>query len=179
MEVKKLYENGPALLFPKVFKDDRGYFYETFNENDFKEKVGDINFVQDNESMSSYGTIRGMHFQKGEHAQAKLVRCTKGKIYDVAVDIRPNSKTFGQYVKVELSEENKKMLYIPKGFAHGFVALSDVEIVYKTLGEYNADADSGIIWNDATINIDWEIDFNPILSEKDKVRPTLKEFFKL
>ena len=120
-----------------------------------------------------------MHYQAKPYGQAKLVRCSKGRIYDVAVDIRPNSETFGQYVKVELSEENKQMLFIPEGFAHGFVALTDeVELLYKASGEYNPQADRGVLWNDKDINIDWNIDFEPLLSEKDKVQPTLKEINK-
>lgn len=175
---KKTEIEEVILVEPKVFGDERGFFMESYKKSDF-EKNGIIGeFNQDNHSKSSKGVLRGLHFQKDPYAQAKLVRCIRGRIYDVAVDIRENSPTFGKYVKVELTEGNKKMLYIPKGFAHGFVALSDdVEIAYKTQGEYNAEADSGIIWNDETINIDWEIDFEPILSEKDKIRPTLKEFF--
>ena len=120
--------------------------------------------------------MRGLHFQRAPYEQAKLVRCVKGRIYDVAVDIRPDSPTFRQYVKVELSEDNKNMLYIPKGFAHGFVVLSDeAEVLYKAAGEYNAKSDAGILWNDEDIAIDWEIDFNPIVSDKDKNLPMLKE----
>ena len=120
--------------------------------------------------------LRGLHYQEAPYGQAKLVRCGRGRIYDVAVDIRPNSETFGQYVKVELSEENKYMLFIPEGFAHGFVVLSDdAELLYKASGEYAPQADRGILWNDKDINIDWEIDFEPILSEKDKIQPTLAE----
>ena len=171
--------DGVIIVKPKVFGDERGFFMESYKKSDF-EKNGILGeFNQDNHSKSARGILRGLHFQTEPYAQAKLVRCTKGKIYDVAVDLRQNSKTFGKYVKVELSEENKQMLFIPKGFAHGFITLTDAEILYKTQGEYNAQSDSGIIWNDKTININWEIDFEPILSEKDKVRPTFKEFFKL
>ncbi len=164
------------LITPKVFGDNRGFFMETYKKSDFE--ANDImgEFNQDNHSKSTKGVLRGLHFQKQPYAQAKIVRCLKGRIYDVAVDIRKGSKTFGKYVKVELSEENKKMLYIPKEFAHGFVALTDeVEIAYKTQGEYHPEADSGIMWNDKDINIDWEIDFEPILSEKDTKHKTLSE----
>ena len=123
--------------------------------------------------------MRGLHYQAKPYGQAKLVRCVKGRIYDVAVDIRPNSKTFGQYVKVELSEENKQMLFIPEGFAHGFVVLSEeAELLYKASGEYSPRADRGILWSDENIDIDWEIDFEPILSEKDKIQPKLTEINK-
>lgn len=167
------------LVKPKVFGDKRGFFMETYKKSDFFANGITVEFNQDNHSKSTKGVLRGLHFQKAPHAQAKLVRCSKGRIYDVAVDIRPNSKTFGKYVKVELSEENKHMLFIPEGFAHGFVALSDeVELLYKASGEYCAEADCGILWNDKDINIDWEIDFEPILSDKDKVQKTLAERIK-
>ena len=162
------------LVKPKVFGDNRGFFMETYKKSDFSANGIDVEFNQDNHSKSTKGVLRGLHFQKAPHAQAKLVRCSKGRIYDVAVDIRKGSSTFGKYVKVELSEENKRMLFIPAGFAHGFVALSDeVELLYKASGEYCPEADCGIIWNDSDINIDWNIDFEPILSEKDKAQKTL------
>lgn len=163
------------LISPKIFEDKRGFFMETYKKSDFEANgiIGEFN--QDNHSKSSKGVLRGLHFQKEPYAQAKIIRCIKGRIYDVAVDIRKNSKTFGKYIKVELSENNKKMLFIPKGFAHGFVTLSnEAEIVYKAQGEYNPNADCGIIWNDEDINIDWGIDFNPILSQKDKNHPHLR-----
>ena len=167
------------LVKPKVFGDSRGFFMESYKKSDFFENGIDVEFNQDNHSKSTRGVLRGLHYQAKPYGQAKLVRCSKGRIYDVAVDIRPNSETFGQYVKVELSEDNKHMLYIPEGFAHGFVALSDeVELLYKASGEYAPQADRGVIWNDKDINIDWNIDFEPILSEKDKVQPTLKEINK-
>lgn len=164
------------LIKPKVFGDNRGFFMETYKKSEF-EKNGIIEeFNQDNHSKSSFGVLRGLHYQKEPYAQAKIVRCAKGRIYDVAVDIRENSPSFGQYVKVELTEENKQMLYIPKGFAHGFVALSDeVELLYKASGEYAPHSEKGIIWNDSDINIDWGIDFEPILSDKDKNNKLLKE----
>lgn len=164
------------LVKPKVFGDNRGFFMETYKKSDFIANGIDVEFNQDNHSKSSKGVLRGLHYQAAPYGQAKIVRCGRGRIYDVAVDIRPNSETFGQYVKVELSEENKHMLYIPVGFAHGFVALSDeVELLYKASGEYNPQADRGVLWNDSDINIDWEIDFEPLLSEKDKVQPKLKD----
>ena len=164
------------LVKPKVFGDNRGFFLESYKKSDFFENGINVDFNQDNHSKSTKGVLRGLHYQANPYGQAKLVRCTKGCIYDVAVDIRPNSKTFGQYVKVELSENNKHMLYIPIGFAHGFVALTDeVEILYKASGEYTPQADRGIIWNDEDINIDWNINFEPLLSEKDKIQPKLKE----
>lgn len=164
------------LVEPKVFGDARGFFMETYKKSDFFANGIDVEFNQDNHSKSTKGVLRGLHFQKAPHAQAKLVRCSKGRIYDVAVDIRKGSSTFGKYVKVELSEENKRMLFIPAGFAHGFVALSDeVELLYKASGEYCPEADCGIIWNDSGINVDWNIDFEPILSEKDKAQKTLAQ----
>lgn len=164
------------LVKPKAFSDSRGFFMESYKKSDFFANGIDVEFNQDNHSKSTKGVLRGLHYQANPYGQAKLVRCSKGRIYDVAVDIRPESKTFGQYVKVELSEENKHMLYIPVGFAHGFVALTDeVEILYKASGEYVPQADRGIIWNDKDININWEIDFEPLLSEKDKKQPSLKD----
>ena len=164
------------LIKPKIFGDNRGFFMETYKKSDFFANGIDVEFNQDNHSKSTKGVLRGLHYQAYPYGQAKIVRCGRGRIFDVAVDIRPNSKTFGQYVKVELSEENKHMLYIPVGFAHGFVALSDeVELLYKASGEYNPQADRGVLWNDSDINIDWEINFEPILSKKDKVQPKLKD----
>lgn len=164
------------LIKPKVFGDNRGFFMETYKKSDFYANGIEVEFNQDNHSKSTKGVLRGLHYQASPYGQAKIVRCGRGRIYDVAVDIRPNSSTFGQYVKVELSEENKHMLYIPVGFAHGFVALSDeVELLYKASGEYNPQADRGVLWNDSEIGINWDIDFEPILSDKDKVQPKLCE----
>lgn len=164
------------LVKPKVFGDNRGFFMEAYKKSEFAENGIDVEFNQDNHSKSCAHVLRGLHYQGAPYGQAKLVRCGRGRIYDVAVDIRPDSKTFGQYVKVELSEENKHMLFIPEGFAHGFVVLSDeAELLYKASGEYAPQADRGVLWNDKDINIDWEIDFEPILSEKDKIQPTLAE----
>lgn len=178
-EFEKQKIEDVILIKPKVFGDNRGFFMESYKKSDFFAAGIDVEFNQDNHSKSVFGVLRGLHYQENPYGQAKIVRCGRGRIYDVAVDIRPDSKTFGQYVKVELSEENKHMLYIPVGFAHGFVALSnEVELLYKASGEYNPQADRGILWNDSDINIDWEIDFEPILSEKDSKQPTLKEVFK-
>lgn len=167
------------LVKPKVFGDNRGFFMESYKKSEFFENGIDVEFNQDNHSKSTKGVLRGLHYQAKPYGQAKLVRCSKGRIYDVAVDIRPDSDTFGQYVKVELSEDNKQMLYIPEGFAHGFVVLSEeAELLYKASGEYAPQADRGLLWSDADVNIDWEIDFEPILSEKDKVQPKLSEINK-
>lgn len=165
-----------VLIKPKVFGDNRGFFMETYKKSDFCANGINVEFNQDNHSKSTKGVLRGLHYQKAPFGQTKLVRCVKGRIYDVAVDIRRNSPTCGKYVKVELSEENKHMLYIPEGFAHGFVTLSDeAELIYKASGEYNPEAEGGVLWADEDINIDWGIDFEPILSDKDKIQPKLKE----
>lgn len=178
-EFEKQSIEDVILVKPKVFGDNRGFFMETYKKSDFVANGIDVEFTQDNHSKSIKGVLRGLHYQAKPYGQAKLVRCVKGRIYDVAVDIRKNSKTFGQYVKVELSEENRNMVFIPEGFAHGFVALTDdVEILYKTSGEYAPQADSGILWNDKEINIDWGIDFEPILSDKDKYQSELSEINK-
>jgi len=159
------------LIKPKTFGDNRGFFMETYKKSDFFANGIAVEFLQDNHSKSSYRVLRGLHYQTGEHAQAKLVRCVKGKIYDVAVDIRKDSPTFGQYVKIELSENNQQMIFIPEGFAHGFVVLSEeAELLYKTSKEYTPLAERGILWNDKALNIDWGIDFEPILSDKDKMQ---------
>lgn len=167
------------LVKPKVFGDNRGFFMESYKKTDFAKNGIDVEFNQDNHSKSVKGVLRGLHYQQKPYAQAKLVRCLRGRIFDVAVDLRPESETFGQYVKVELSEDNKRMLFIPEGFAHGFVVLSDgAEILYKASGEYAPQADRGVLWCDKDINIDWEIDFEPILSDKDRVQPFLKDINK-
>lgn len=168
---------GVWVIEPKVFADSRGYFMESFKQNEFEKHIGKVDFIQDNESKSSYGVLRGLHYQKGEFSQAKLVRVIKGKVLDVAVDIRKSSPTFGQYVAVELSEENKKQLFIPRGFAHGFVVLSDEAIfTYKVDNIYAPQADAGIIYNDPEIGISWQINTEDILlSEKDTKHPLLKD----
>ncbi|TDQ24089.1 dTDP-4-dehydrorhamnose 3,5-epimerase [Tenacibaculum caenipelagi] len=166
-----------VIIEPKVFGDQRGYFFESFNQKEFEENIGHINFVQDNESKSTYGVLRGLHFQQAPFAQAKLVRCIQGKVLDVVVDVRKNSPTYGKHIAVELSEENKKQLFIPRGFAHGFVTLSEEAIfAYKVDNWYAPEYDSGIIWNDTTLNIDWKITpKDVILSSKDKLLSTFKE----
>jgi dTDP-4-dehydrorhamnose 3,5-epimerase len=175
-EFIKLNISDLILVKPKVFGDKRGFFMEIYKKSDFVKNGIDLDFNQDNQSKSTFGVLRGLHYQEGQKAQAKLVRCVKGKIFDVAVDIRKDSPTFGKWVGEILTEENKNMLFIPKGFAHGFVTLSDeAEIVYKVAGEYAPEAERGLRWNDSDINIDWGIDFEPILSEKDLTQPYLKE----
>lgn len=164
------------LVIPKVFKDDRGFFLESYKKSDFIANGIADDFKQDNYSKSSKSVLRGLHYQASPKEQAKLVRCCRGKIFDVAVDIRKSSKTFGHWVGEILSEENNHILYIPAGFAHGFVVLSDTaEIIYKTSNEYSKEHDRGILWNDPDININWGIDFMPVLSEKDKIQPLLKD----
>ena len=161
---------GLLILEPKVFGDERGYFFESFSQREFEEKVCKTVFVQDNESKSGYGVLRGLHFQKPPFEQAKLVRVVKGKVLDVAVDIREDSPTFGKHVSVELSEENKRQMFVPRGFAHGFAVLSEEAIFqYKCDNYYMPQAEGGILWNDPVLNIDWKIPMEDvILSEKDK-----------
>ena len=165
------------ILEPKIFEDHRGYFFESFNQNQFNTLTNtNTTFVQDNESFSTKGVLRGLHYQTGEHAQAKLVRVIKGSVLDVAVDLRKNSPTFSQYVAVELTETNKIQLFIPRGFAHGFVVLSETAIFsYKCDNFYNKESEGGIIYNDPSLNINWQLpeDFL-IVSEKDLVLPTLE-----
>lgn len=169
MQYIKTSISGVYILEPKVFADKRGYFLEAWKQSDFEENIGKVEFIQDNESRSSYGVLRGLHYQKGEWSQAKLVRVIKGRVLDVAVDLRKSSPTFGKYVAVELSEDNKRQLFIPRGFAHGFVVLSDDAIfTYKVDNVYAPHAEASIRWNDETIGIDWHIDINDVVtSEKD------------
>ncbi|MCX7914413.1 MAG: dTDP-4-dehydrorhamnose 3,5-epimerase, partial [Thermodesulfovibrionales bacterium] len=162
------------LIKPKVFEDERGFFLEFFKYSDFSKAGINYSFVQDNHSKSKKGVLRGLHYQLKPKAQGKLIRCIRGKIWDVAVDIRKGSPTYLKWVAVELSEENKLMLWIPPGFAHGFVALEDSEIIYKCTAEYDPALDKGIIWNDPEIGIKWPIK-NPILSKKDALLPTIKK----
>ena len=174
MVVEKTKIEGCYVITPSVYGDDRGYFMESFNLKEFEEKTNQkINFVQDNESASVYGVLRGMHFQKGEHAQAKLVRVVFGSVYDVAVDLRKDSPTFGNFVGVELTEDNKKQLFIPRGCAHGFYVFSEKGAIfqYKCDNYYHKESDGGIPWDDKNIDINWEdyIHGTPILSEKDKI----------
>ncbi len=165
------------ILEPKVFHDDRGYFMESFNQNTFNQGIGqEVNFVQDNQSYSSKGVLRGLHYQCGEHAQAKLVRVLEGEVLDVAVDLRPDSETFGQSYSILLSAENKKQFFVPRGFAHGFIVLSEkATFFYKCDNFYNKESEGGLIYNDPTLAIDWGIpEQELIISEKDKVLPTLE-----
>ena len=167
---------GCFFIEPAVFKDTRGYFFESFNQNKFNELIGkDINFVQDNESFSSKGVLRGLHFQTGDYAQAKLVRVIKGKVLDVVVDMRKNSPTFGEHFSIELSEDNKKQLFVPRGFAHGFIVLSDTAIFsYKCDNFYNKASEQGLRYDDPSLEIDWRLPSNEfIISEKDLILPTL------
>jgi len=161
---------GVWVIEPAVFNDSRGYFFEAFKKEEFEQYIGKVNFIQDNESKSSYGVLRGLHFQKGEFAQAKLVRVIKGEVLDVAVDIRKNSPTFGKYVAVILSEENKKQFFIPRGFAHGFLVISPEAIfTYKVDNIYAPQSEGGIIYNDPQIGIEWQLpEADILLSEKDK-----------
>ncbi|WP_269920191.1 dTDP-4-dehydrorhamnose 3,5-epimerase [Caldifermentibacillus hisashii] len=177
MKFIKTNLEGVIIIEPKVFGDHRGWFMETYNESEFQENGMDINFVQDNQSFSAAkGTLRGLHYQLNPKAQTKLVRCTKGAIYDVAVDIRKGSPTFGKWFGIELTAENKKQLLIPKGFAHGFMTLTeDVEVQYKVDEFYAPECDRGIIWNDPQIGIEWPMEVKPILSEKDEKAPLLKD----
>lgn len=176
MKITKTKLEGVVIIEPDVFGDNRGFFMESWNKKKMEEAGLFYDFVQDNHSKSTVkGTLRGIHFQKGDKAQAKLVRCVKGAVLDVAVDLRKNSPTFKQWVGVELSAENKKQLLIPRGFGHGFVTLTDdVEFLYKADNYYAPEADAGIRWNDPEIGVEWGIE-NPILSEKDKKNPFLKD----
>ena len=177
MEYKETKIKGVYVIEPRVFEDARGYFMEAWKREEFEEHVGKVDFIQDNESKSSYGVLRGLHFQKGACSQAKLVRVIKGRVLDVAVDIRKSSPTFGQHVMVELSEENKRQFFIPRGFAHGFLVLSQEAIfTYKVDMPYAPQAESGIRWNDPELGIDWPIDPKDVLtSEKDLRQPLLKD----
>ena len=177
MEYKKTTIEGVYIIEPKVFNDARGYFFEAWKKEEFEQHIGKVEFVQDNESKSSYGVLRGLHYQKGDCSQAKLVRVIKGKVLDVAGDIRKSSPTFGKYVMVELSDENKRQFFIPRGFAHGFLVLSDEAIfTYKVDNAYAPQADAGIRWNDPDINIQWPIDPAQVqTSEKDLKQPFLKD----
>lgn len=178
MEVIKTEIDGVLIIEPKVFGDHRGYFFESFNEREFALKTGqELHFVQDNESKSCYGVVRGLHFQKGEKAQAKLVRVIKGRVLDVAVDIRPDSPTFGKYVSAELTAENHRQFFIPKGFAHGFAVLSpEVVFQYKCDEFYCPEAEGAIAWDDPDLAIDWKLPAEDvILSEKDCRHPNLKD----
>ena len=177
MEYQKTDIEGVYVIEPRVFNDARGYFMEAWKQAEFNEQVGPVSFIQDNESKSSFGVLRGLHYQKGDASQAKLVRVIKGRVLDVAVDIRRSSPTFGRHIKVELSEENKRQLFIPRGFAHGFLVLSDEAIfTYKVDNSYAPQTEAGIRWDDPDLAIDWPIDPAQVLtSEKDLKQPLLRD----
>lgn len=181
MNIIKTNIEGVVIIEPRIFNDSRGYFFESFNHREFEDKVCKTLFVQDNESKSSYGVLRGLHFQKPPYAQSKLVRVIKGKVLDVAVDIRVESPTYGKYVAVELSDENHLQFFIPRGFAHGFIVLSDEVIFqYKCDNFYSPEYEGAIAWNDPEINIDWKVPMDKIvLSEKDKGNKCLSEVERL
>lgn len=184
MDIVRTNIDGPVIIEPKVFGDARGYFFESFSQREFDEKVAipqygkPLVFVQDNESMSSYGVMRGLHFQRPPYTQSKIVRCVKGKVLDVAVDIRKGSPTYGQHVAVELTEDNHRQFFVPKGFAHGFVVLSETAIFqYKCDEFYHPEVDGGISIIDESLGIDWQIAIeNALLSEKDTKHPQFKDF---
>ena len=178
MNVIKTKIEGLVIIEPKIFGDERGYFFESFNQKEFEEKVGKINFVQDNQSFSTYGVLRGLHFQKTPHAQSKLVRVIQGRVLDVAVDIRKGSPTYGQHVAIELTSENHRQFFIPRGFAHGFVVLSETALFqYKCDNLYAPQSEGAIIWNDSDINIEWGINPEDVkLSAKDQFHGMLKDF---
>ena len=179
MKVIETKLKGCFIIEPNVFGDDRGYFFESFNKKKFQEETGvEVDFVQDNQSLSNRGVLRGLHFQKDEFAQAKLVRVIKGKVLDVVVDLRPKSPTFGEVYSVELSEKNKLQLFVPRGFAHGFSVLEDKTIFsYKCDNYYNKSSEGGVVYNDSQLNIDWKLKESEILlSEKDRMLPYFSSF---
>ena len=178
MNIVETEIKGVFIIEPKVFGDNRGYFFESFSQREFESVIGPVTFVQDNQSKSSYGVVRGLHFQKPPHAQAKLVRVVKGKVLDVAVDLREDSPTFGKYMAVELSDENHRQVFIPKGFAHGFSVLSEEAVFQYKCDEYYApESEAAIAWDDQDLNIDWKVPTEDVvLSAKDRNHPTLKEF---
>lgn len=178
MDVVKTDIEGVVIIEPRIFRDQRGYFFESFSQREFEEKVAKVNFVQDNESMSSYGVMRGLHFQRPPFTQAKLVRCVRGAVLDVAVDIRKGSPTYGKHVGVELTEDNHRQFFIPKGFAHGFAVLSDIAVFqYKCDEFYHPEAEGGISIVDNSLAIDWHLPADKvILSQKDTCHPLLSEF---
>ncbi len=177
MTFKKTSIEGVYIIEPRVFNDARGYFFEAWKKHEFEENVGPVEFIQDNESKSGFGVLRGLHYQKGSFSQAKLVRVIKGRVLDVAVDIRKSSPTFGQHVMVELSDENKCQLFIPRGFAHGFLVLSDEAVfTYKVDNVYAPQAEAGIRWDDPDLGIQWPIDPQQVqTSDKDLKQPTLRD----
>lgn len=176
MQIRETSIAGLVEIIPRVFQDDRGFFFESYNEELFKKLGLPTNFVQDNQSFSIKGVVRGLHFQNAPFAQGKLVRVISGRVLDVAVDIRPDSPTFGKHEVFELRSDTNNMAYVPEGFAHGFVALEDSVFSYKCTNFYNKGAESGLLWNDPDLGIDWGVE-NPIVSEKDIILPTFKELF--
>lgn len=178
MNIVETEIKGVFIIEPKVFGDNRGYFFESFSQREFESVIGPVTFVQDNQSKSSYGVVRGLHFQKPPHAQAKLVRVVKGKVLDVAVDLRKDSPTFGKYMTVELSDENHRQVFIPKGFAHGFSVLSEEAVFQYKCDEYYApESEAAIAWDDQDLNIDWKVPAEDVvLSAKDRNHPSLKDY---
>lgn len=177
MEVIKTEIDGVVIIEPRIFKDERGYFYESFSQREFEEKVCKTTFVQDNQSKSSFGVLRGLHFQKPPYCQSKLVRCIKGAVLDVAVDIRKGSPTFGKYVAVELTEDNHRQFFVPRGFAHGFAVLSEEAVFqYKCDNFYNKESEGAVAWNDPELAIDWRIPADKVLlSEKDRLNKNIAD----
>ena len=177
MNVIQTEIQGVVIIEPRIFGDSRGYFFESFSQKKFKELVADVDFVQDNESKSSYGVVRGLHFQKPPHAQAKLVRVVKGRVLDVAVDVRKGSPTYGKYVAVELTEDNHRQFFVPRGFAHGFAVLSEEAVFqYKCDNFYAPQAEGALAWDDPDLGIDWGLPLDKVLlSEKDSKHPRLKD----
>jgi dTDP-4-dehydrorhamnose 3,5-epimerase len=176
MEFKHSHIQGLVEIFPRVFKDERGFFFESYSKKVFSENGIPFDFVQDNQSFSYKGVLRGLHFQKEPFAQGKLVRVITGKVMDVVVDLRPESPTFKQHATFILDSSINNLLYVPEGFAHGFVTLEDAVFHYKCTNFYNKPAEGGLLWNDPELGIDWGIE-NPVVSEKDQILPTLKELF--
>lgn len=177
MNVLKTKIDGVVIIEPRIFNDPRGYFYESFSQKEFEEKVCKTTFIQDNQSKSSYGVLRGLHFQKGKYSQSKLVRCVKGKVLDVAVDIRKGSPTFGKWESCLMTEDNNRQFFIPRGFAHGFSVLSETAIFqYKCDNYYHPESEGAIAWNDSSLEIDWQIPSDKVLlSDKDSGNPLLKD----
>ena len=176
MEIIKTSIEGLLIINPKIFGDERGHFFESWSKKAYQSIGLDVNFVQDNQSLSQKGVLRGLHFQNPPFAQSKLVRVIKGSVIDVAVDIRKDSITYGEHFAVKLSEENKKIVWIPSGFAHGFITLeNDTIFTYKCTGVYNKESEGALVWNDVDLNIDWGVE-NPLVSEKDMVAGSFKDF---
>jgi dTDP-4-dehydrorhamnose 3,5-epimerase len=175
MEIIETGIEGLVEIRPKVFGDSRGHFFESYRQDFIEKALGDVKFVQDNQSFSEKGVLRGLHYQKGAMVQGKLVRVVKGKVLDVAVDLRPNSSTFGQYASVILDTEKHNMLYVPAGFAHGFYTLENAIFLYKCTNYYHKESEGGLLWNDEQLKINWQLDGEPLVSEKDKTLPTFAE----